>query len=63
MKAKFKGQKGQQTGLRTLVRTRKGIPSTEIREKKNEVEIQANITQGKRKMIHIELGKGDPKYL
>ena len=34
MKAKFKGQKGQQTGLRTLVRTRKGIPSTEIREKK-----------------------------
>ena len=42
MKAKFKGQKGEQTGLRTLVRTRKGIPSTEIREKKNEVEIQAN---------------------
>lgn len=26
------------------------------------MEIQANITQGKIKMIHIELGKGDPKY-
>jgi len=34
MKAKFKGQKGEQTGLRTLVRTRKGIPSMEIRKKK-----------------------------
>ena len=43
MKAKFKGQKGEQSGLRNLVRTRKGIPSMEIRKKKNEVEIQANI--------------------
>ena len=44
------------------MRTKKGISSTETRGKKK---INGNTVKrylGKGKMIHIELGKGDPKY-
>ena len=45
------------------MRTKKGIPSTETRGKKKKR--NGNTVKrylGKGKMIHIELGKGDPKY-
>lgn len=60
MKVNFKGEQGEQKRLRTLMRTGKGLVQKSGKKNQNEAEMQSN-HQKKGKMLHMELGKEDPK--